>query len=119
MGFDFEWAIELVEKHLEVSIGGDLGVELADGAGGGVAGVGVGFLAEGFLLFVEGLEVLFREEDFAGRFQSERLFQSKRDGFDRADGVGDIFAELAVAASEGLVKMAVLIADGDVEAVDF
>lgn len=52
LGFGKVFAVELVEEHLEASVGGDLGVELANGAGGGVAGVGVDFLAEFFLELV-------------------------------------------------------------------
>ncbi len=75
MGGDFDWGIELIEEHFEVAVSGDLGVELADGAGGGVAGVGIEFLAEGFLLFVEGLEVFFGEEDFAGSFKVDGVLE--------------------------------------------
>ena len=59
---------EVVSDEFERAGGGDFGVELADGAGGEVAGVGEGFFAELLLASVKPVEVGFENNNFATDF---------------------------------------------------
>ena len=93
-----------VEEKVERAAGGDLRIQLLEGAGGGVAGIGEHVLAGFFPLPVEALKTLRRIEDFAAHFQQPRhgaSFPAQRQG-DRADGadvLGDVLAVGAVAAA--------------------
>ncbi len=111
---------EEVGVEVELAVGGDGGVEDAEGAGGGVAGVGVA--GEAFLLAVgvEFLEGGVGHDDFAAGFEL-RAVAADFEG-EAADGAGvggDVLAFGAVAAGEGELKRARGELGGEGEAVEF
>ena len=110
---------EGVDVDLQAAGGGHGGVELADGAGGGVAGIGVEGFVIGLALAVEVGEGLLGHEDFAAYFEAGRgIFQQgKGDGGDGAEVVGNVFAAVAVAAGGALGEAAVFVGEGYGEAV--
>ena len=63
---------EEVGVELEAALGDDVGLEGADGAGGGVARVGGGRHAGGDALLVHLVEGGLREDDFAADFEALR-----------------------------------------------
>ena len=63
---------EEVGVEVEASLGDDVGLERADGAGGGVAGVGGGGLAGGFALLVELAEGGLGHDALAADFEGWR-----------------------------------------------
>ena len=99
--------------------GGQLGVELADRAGGGVARVGEGRLARLGALLVERGEGRQRQVDLAAHLeQRRRVLDAQRDRADRAQVLGHLLADLAVAAGGAAHEHAVLVDERDREPVD-
>jgi len=104
-----------------------LGVDLADGTGGQVAGVGKGRLPCCQALLVEGVEVLFEHDDLAADLgaaveEGFVLFGGSEVQGDVLDGahVGrDVLADEAVAAGDCLGKNTVLVDEGAGQAVHF
>lgn len=98
---------DAVDDHVQRAGGGDPGVLLAQGAGGGVARVGEGLLAGFDEAGVELLELLHREEDLAadlhqgGEVVAVQPLGDVRDG---ADVGGDVLADAAVAAVAARVR---------------
>ena len=119
-GFGLKWeegvagmvAVRAREQEVGVkvkaSLGDDVGFEGADGAGGGVTGVGLRGLALGFELGVHGAEGRLGHDTLTADFKGLRQvggFQLgggdvKRDGSDGADVRGDVLADGAIAAGE-------------------
>ncbi len=110
---------EEVGVEVELAVGGDGRVEDAEGAGGGVAGVGVAGKAFLLAVGVEFLEGGVRHDDFAAGFELGSVaadFEGKA-----ADGAGvggDVFSFGAVAAGEGELERAVGILGSEGEAVE-
>ena len=100
---------------------GDRRVDLAQGAGGGVARIGVGALAGRLGRGVEGGEVVVAEIDLAAHLDHLRPAGARQAMGDVADGaqvLGDVLADPAVAAGGALDQDAVLVAQGGRKAVD-
>ena len=98
-----------------------LGIELAQGAGTGVARVGEQRLAALGPLPVDRLEHRIGDQRLAAHLQPGgriRQLQPQRHALDRAHVGGDLLALLAVAAGGGPHQHAVLIAQGQGVAVD-
>ncbi len=110
---------EGVDEDVEGAPGRYACVELADGASGGVARIGEQRLALAGPLLVEALEALLRHVDLAADLEARRraLAESKRDAADGAQVLGDVLAAPAVAAGGALDEGAVLVDEGDGEAV--
>ena len=108
-----------VAPDRERPFGGQRRVELADRAGGGVARVGEGrFLGFGAAL-VERFEGGDRQVDLAADFdQLRRVLDPQRHRADRAQVLGHVLADPAVAAGRAADQHAVLVGEGDRQAVD-
>ena len=108
-----------VDPGRERPFGGERRVELADRAGGRVARVGEGrFLGFGAAL-VERFEGGDRQVDLAAHFdQLRRVLDPQRDRADRAQVLGDVLADPAVAAGGAADQHAVLVGERDRQAVD-
>src|SRR5262249_22658631 len=102
----------------------DIGIELAQGAGGGVARVGEGLLARRLLARVHLLERLALHVDLAAYVERPRdriwhpAFELVRDVLHGAQVRRDILAGRAVAARRADRERAVLVAQADRQAVD-
>ena len=99
--------------------GGELGVELADRAGGGVARVGEGRLTSGGARLVQLREVRARQVDLAAHL--ELGGSAGHPQGDRADGpevLSHVLADLAVAARRAPDEHAVLVEQRDGQPVD-
>ena len=110
----------LVHPERQVARRGDGGILLAQGAGGGVAGVDVGLLAGGLLGGVEGREGGQPQVDLAAHLEHGRGTVSQPLGHvvDGADVGGDVLADPTVAAGGGLHEPTVLIAQRHREPVE-
>ena len=100
--------------------GGDLGIELAQAARGGVARVGEGLFPLAPGAFIECLETLFGHENLAAHFQHfgpALPQQAQGNGADGAHVGGDILAPVAVPPGRTLHQEAVLVAQADGQAV--
>ena len=107
-----------VGEEAEGAAGGDPRVELAEGAGGGVARVGEGAAGLG-LAGVQGLEVGVGHVDLAADLEDGRgAVKGAGDVGDGAGVGGDVLAGLAVAAGGGGDEAAGLVAEREREAVD-
>ena len=103
------------------TVGGELGVELADRAGRRVAGVHEGGQTGLCPSLVERREVRQRHVDLAAdleQFWRVRIVEPKRDRGDRAQVVGDVLADLPVAAGGAALELPVAIDERDRQAVD-
>ena len=110
---------DAVAPDRERPLGGELRVELADRAGGGVARVGEGGLAGRGAALVQGFEVGDRQVDLAAHLDQLRgVVDPQRDRLDRAQVVGDVLADAAVAAGRAAGEDAVLVGERDRQAVD-
>ena len=110
---------DAVRPDRERPFGGERRVELADRAGGGVARVGKGRLARLGAAFVQRLEVGDRQVDLAAHFDQRRgILDAQRDRADRAQVLGDVLADPAVAAGCAADEHAVLVGERDRQAVD-
>ena len=108
-----------VAPDRERPFGGERRVELADRAGGRVARVGEGRLAGLGAALVERLEVGDRQVDLAAHFdQLRRVVDPQRDRPDRAQVLGHVLADPAVAAGRAADQDAVLVGERDRQAVD-
>ena len=95
------------------------GIVLADRPGGRVAGVGEGRQAGIDPLLVELREVGDRQVDLAPDLdQRGRVIDLIRDGLDRLDVPGDVLPHPAVTTGRALDQPAVLVGEGDRQAVD-
>ena len=118
-GIEAAGGAEAVAPDRERAFGGQGGVELADRAGGGVARVGEGRLAGRGAAFVQRLEVGDRQVDLAAHFdQLRRLLDPQRDRADRAQVLGDVLADPAVAAGGAAGEHTVLVGERDRQPVD-
>ena len=108
-----------VDPGRERPFGGQRRVELADRAGGRVARVGEGrFLGFGAAL-VERFEGGDRQVDLAAHFdQLRRVRDPQRDRADRAQVLGHVLADPAVAAGRAADQDPVLVGERDRQAVD-
>ena len=111
---------DLVDVDGEGALGGDGGVKLAHGAGGGVAGVGEERFAALGALGVHALEAALRHVDLAANLEGGGRVAREHEG-DGADGaeVGrDVLAATAVAAGGALHETSAFVGEGDGEAID-
>ena len=110
---------EPVAPDRERPFGGERRVELADRAGGRVARVGEGRLAGLGAALVQRFEVGDRQVDLAAHFdQLGRVLDAQRDRADRAQVAGHVLADPPVAAGRAAGQHAVLVGQGDRQAVD-
>jgi hypothetical protein len=110
---------DAVAPHRQRPRGGELGIQLADRAGGRVARVGVRRLAGLRALLVEPHERGQREVDLPAHLeQGRRVVDAQRYRTDRAQVLRDLLADLAVAARRAAHQHAVLVDERDGEAVD-
>ncbi len=108
-----------VGPHLQRPRGGQLRIQLAQGAGGGVAGVGEGRLARLGPLLVEAVEARAREVDLAADLDlARRVRNPQRDRADRLQVRGHVLADRPVAARQPAHEDAVLVGERDREPVD-
>ena len=108
-----------VAPDRERPFGGERRVELADRAGGGVARVGEGRLAGLGAALVQRFEGGDRQVDLAAHFdQRRRVLDPQRDRADRPQVLGHVLADPAVAAGGAADQDAVLVGEGDRQAVD-
>ena len=108
-----------VAPDRERPFGGQRRVELADRAGGGVARVGEGRFARLGAPFVQRLEVGDRQVDLAADLdQLRRVVDPQRDRADRAQVLGHVLADAAVAAGGAADEDAVLVGERDRQPVD-
>ncbi len=99
-----------IGEELQRPFSGDVRVELAQGAGGGIAGIGEGRLAGGGLTLVDALEILMGEIDLAANLQPlRRAVEPLGDRRDRQHVGGDVLALETVAARGGADELAMLI----------
>ena len=110
---------EAVYEDVQGTLGCEPWVELAQRAGGGVAGVGVRWEALLSPLFIEALEGGLREQHLAARLEPGGRAgpNAQRHASDGAQVQRYVFAGGAVAASRAAHEHAVLVGEGDGEAV--
>ena len=110
---------DAVAPHRQRALGGELRVELADRPGGGVARVHERRQALLGAALVQRGEVAERHVDLAADLDQRRgVVDAQRDGRDRAQVVGDVLADHAVAAGRAALEDAVAVEQRDREAVD-
>ncbi len=114
---------DVVGVEVETAGGGELRVELAHGAGGGVARAGEGLLALGDQPFVQAVEVPGEHDDLAADGEERRhralaVAQLQGDAGDGADVGGDPLPLAPVAAGGRLEEDAVAVDQLDGEAVE-
>ena len=108
-----------VAPHRQRPRGRQLRVELADRAGGRVARVREGRLARLGALLVQPRERRQRQVDLAAHLeQRRRVVHAQRDRADRAQVLGHVLADLAVAARGAAHEHAVLVHERDRQPVD-
>ena len=108
-----------VRPHRQRPRGRQRRVELADRAGGRVARVREGRLAGLGALLVQARERRQRQVDLAAHLeQRRRVLHAQRDRADRAQVLGHVLADLAVAARGAAHEHAVLVHERDREPVD-
>ena len=104
-----------VRNKLQITLGGNFGIHLPDGAGGGISRVNKDFAVVLQRLPVKFLESGFGQEYFAAHVQFFGRVsgcQFDGDGFDGFYRVRHIFADLTIAARSGIAEYAVVIMDG-------
>src|SRR5882762_10091250 len=124
---DFAIDEQIIGEEFQAAARGDGGIEHADGAGGGVAGIHEDFSAAFFLLAVHGFEGFAGHQDFAADFEAGGELEFFQGGEvyaqrDRANGLyvwRYIFAGAPVAAGDAARESAVHILQRDAEAVEF
>jgi hypothetical protein len=112
---------DAIGPHRQRAVAGELGVELADRPRGRVARVHEGRQALLGAALVERGEVRQRHVDLAADLEQRRdvvAVDAQWDGGDRAQVVGDVLADLAVAARGPGLEDAVAVDQGDGQAVD-
>ena len=114
---------EEVGVKVEAALGYDVGLQRADGSGGGVARVGRGGEALRLALFVELAEGGVGHDDLAAQLEvggqasggQLRCRNTQRDGADGADVRGDILADGPVAAGESALEAGGTVRGGRIE----
>lgn len=97
-----------------------MGIELAQGAGGGVTRIGKGFEFVVSPLLVEGRKRRDGHVNFAADFDvGRRAVDAKGYGADGADVVGNVFADDAVTAGDAADELTVFINEVDGKTIDF
>ena len=112
---------DLVGPERQRSVGGELGVELANRAGGRVAGVHERREARLSPALVELGEIAQRHVHLAAHLDEGRrvgIVEPQRDRADRPDVVRDVLPDLAVAAGRAPLERAVSVDEAHREAVD-
>ncbi len=110
---------DLVAPDREGPFGGERGIELADGAGGGVAGVHEGGEPLLGAALVERGEVLEGHVQLTSNLEEGgRVGDVQRNGGDGAEVVGDVLADLTVPAGGAALEHAVAVDQADGEPVD-
>jgi hypothetical protein len=111
-------AEEVVGVEVELAGGGNGGIEDAEGAGGGIAGVGVEGLAVLLALFVEAIEGVAGHDDFAADLKGLLEGDAQGQATDGTGVFGDILAGKPVAAGDGALEQAAGVVDGEGEAIE-
>ena len=109
-----------VAEDLQGTLGHDPAVELLEGAGGGIAGVGELGFAAGHAVGVEGGKPLLAHEDLAARLEDLGRFrrvEAQGDAGDGADVGRDVVPLDPVAPGQGLDQHAALVAQGETDPV--
>ncbi len=121
-----------VDKDGERALCGEVGVELFEGASGGVARVGKGFESEVELFFVEGFKAIAGHIGFAPDFEDGgdgrcvgggeqvggRALEAEGERLDGAEIGGDIFARHAIATGGADRKQAFFVEQRDGDTID-
>ena len=122
LALDFNAAVAAqgIGKEGQFTLGRNARVELAQGAGSSVAGIGKGFQFVVAALLVQGFEGRDGHVDFAADFDVRRIAGDMQGyGADGAHVVGDVFADDAVAAGHAADELAFFVDQVDGQAVDF
>ena len=116
----FAGVVEAVGPDLHVAAAGNLRIQLADGAGAGVTGVGVERLAVAGALLVHALEAVQRQVHLTSYFQigGEIAVERVGDALHLAQVAGDILPGLPVAAGGSQDKCSFAIDEAHRQAVD-
>ena len=110
---------DLIAPDRQRPLRGQRGVQLAHRSGGRVARVHERRQALLGATLVQRREVLERHVDLASHLQQRRdVGDAQRDRPDRAQGVGDLLADLAVAPGSAALQLAVAVDQADREPVD-
>jgi len=115
---------EAVGHDGERALGDGAGIELFEGAGGGVAGIGEWFFAGGFAVGVELFESGGRHVDLTadfehfGEFHTRRRDQPERQVAQGAEVGGDVVAGGAIAAGGAEGEHAGFVTERDGDAID-
>ncbi len=110
-----------IAKEVQGPLFRDGWIQLAQGPGRGIAGIGEGLIARRFLSFVQGQKLILAHIDFTAHFQDVRPVTA-RQGFGHigqgAHIGGNIFAFCAIAARCGIDQTPLFIAQRRRQAVD-
>ena len=110
--------LEVKDGDVQPALRRDLRVELAERAGGGVAGIGEGLLAVFLALGVERGKDLLGHVDLAAHDQARQLLRQRHgNGLDRAQIFRHVLAHAAVAARRAADEHAVAVLERDGQAV--
>ena len=112
---------DAITAEFQRTVGGDLRIQLAQAASGGIARVGEGFAADFQLSGVEPLEAGFGHEHFATDFQGRRpaaALQLERDVAHGAHVDADVFTGRTVATRRAAHQYAILIQQADRQTIE-
>ena len=110
--------LEVEHSDVQPPLGGDLGIELAERAGGGVAGVGHEGLALDLTAGIDLLEHAAGHVDLAPDDKTGQLLRQRHgDGADGAEVLRHVLAHLAVAPGRAPDEHAVTVLQGHGQAV--
>ena len=111
--------LDVVDDQVQLPLGGDLRVLLAERAGGAVAGICQKRLALDLKAAVEHLKGLLRHIDLAADDDAlRRVLQLLRQGADRAQILRDVLARLSVPAGGAAEELPAAVFHGDGKPVD-
>ena len=112
---------DLIGAEFQRARGGDVGIQLAQAAGGGIARVGEHLAILVAAARVQRLEASVAHVDLAAHFQQLRQIITPQLERDRADGAqvgGDTFAGAAIAARHALHQHAILVDERHGQAIE-
>ena len=112
--------LDIKNQNIQLPLGGDFGVLLAQGTGGGISGIGKGFFAVFFQCFVQTAEGFLGHEHLAPDDQTlRRVLKSHGDGANGPQILGHILTHDSVASGRPPDKLAVYILQGHGQPVNF
>ena len=111
--------VDAVSKERQPAGGGDLGVELADRAGGAIARIDERTLAGSHQPRIHLGEIGIEHHHLATHLDGQRLWQAERDRRYRADLCRDLFTCFAIAARRGTNQESVVVGQGNGQTVVF